>query len=92
MNKEKFNKYCAEVMGYEIDTSFPELFVYFHNESMARLFNPYWDLNQLADVVEKLILEVVSRKFDLDNELLNIYRFYKNIKQAFRDFVISTME
>ena len=86
----KFNKYCAEVMGYEsyCDEPYPyDVWEYRLNGKVIHLqdeYNPYDDLNQMAEVVEKLFNS---------NGFLRYYNNLENlgIKQAFRDFIISTM-
>jgi hypothetical protein len=91
MDKERFNKYCADVMGYRLycghrlaDTLW---FDDEHAPDYQGIYNPYDDLNQMAEVVEKLLKN--EDIFDLD--IANISNGYITIKQAFRDFIISTM-
>ena len=51
---DKFNQYCAEVMGYELDCEDR----YMKNEQFViykLVYNPYNDLNQMAEVVEQLL-------------------------------------
>ena len=75
---EEFNKYCADVMHV--------------NKAVADYlgeYNPYDDLNQLAEVVEKLLDSAYTFYLaKLSSYVLDT----KGIKQAFRDFIISTME
>ena len=82
--KDIFNSYCAEVMGLEKDIENRYMdgiqFIIY-----APDYNPYDDLNQMAEVVEKLGREEIS-----PIELIDTL-FSKGIKQAFRDFIISTM-
>jgi len=90
--KDKFNKYCAEVMGYQIQKRTDIMDnVFFLYGGMN--YNPYDDLNQMADVVEKL-----ASKWGVDEQICSDWVFAQEqmevvgIKQAFRDFIISTME
>jgi hypothetical protein len=55
--KDKFNIYCAEVMGYELVTIGKQGndFWILKGKTMDRIYNPYDDLNQMAEVVEKLM-------------------------------------
>jgi hypothetical protein len=89
--QQEFNKYCADVMGYKIDTSYPELFVYFPDEAMPRLYSPYNDLNQMSEVVEKLLSN--DQTYYSGGQFPNKHMVSRDgFKQAFRDFIISTME
>ena len=74
--KDKFNKYCADVMGYkpsDLDLLYD------------RDYNPYDDLNHVSDVVEEL-LERYAPKRSICGAIRR-----KGVKQAFRDFIISTI-
>lgn len=105
--KDKFNKYCAEVNGWvsctvsaSIGRSLDDT-KRFNGEAWSTPpaddksgcikffkddYNPYDDLNQMAEVVEKLWGGHIKTKY-LEN-----YPFPSiPIKQAFRDFIISTM-
>ena len=89
--KDKFNKYCAEVMGLEKDIENRYMdgiqFIIY-----APDYNPYDDLNQMAEVVEKLrIIEDYETNRCRALELNDQLRTHPTIKQAFRDFIISTM-
>ena len=100
----KFNKYCAYIMRYEIrerpsdigidalwcerkskdNTDYEQFF-----SRLGFYYNPYNDLNQMADVFDKLN----SKGFDKHMQVFNLNIFVKAlpIKQAVRDFIISTM-
>jgi len=80
--RDKFIKYCVEVMGYTNHVAFAE----HHQEGASSQYNPYDDLNQMAVVVEKLML---TERFLHLKWGLSIYR--SGVKQAFRDFIFSTM-
>ena len=83
MNKTEFNKYCSSVMGYKPDGKGG-----FTN--LVGRYTPYDDLNQMAGVVEKLLIGNQCKKCF---ELMQIIALQVNIniKQAMRDFIISTM-
>ena len=62
MNKKEFNKYCAEVMGYKVEefsdlgtgnplTGQDETYLVFGRS----IYDPYDDLNQMAEVFDKLM-------------------------------------
>lgn len=54
-------------------------------------YNTYDDLNQMADVVEKLMVDgedIGKFMAMMVNKLVQL----RNIKQAFRDFIMSTMD
>lgn len=78
----EFNKYCAGVMEYKIETDWPALFVYFPDMETAQLYDPYDDLNQMTDVIETLI--DYDRKFfdHVSNEISS-----HGVKQAFRNYI-----
>jgi len=88
MNKEAFNRYCAEVMGYEFKVTeggscmskVPNGWTY---------TNPYDDLNQMAEVVDRLTLDMEQLAFA---DLIDLIVRSKTIKQAFIEFIASTME
>lgn len=92
MNEQEFNGYCAEVMGYEIEHD--SIGALRRIDGFLERYNPDEDLNQLAEVVEKLlILPCVDESGTRE-------RFYRDIavagdglcsfKKSFRDFVWST--
>ena len=96
MNREEFNKYCADVMGHELDYWNAEcnggLPSYKSKSSKRKLYNPYDDLNQMAEVVEKL---APLRHRHFISSLTGVWLGAEEpstIKQAFRDFIISTKE
>ena len=103
--KDKFNKYCAKAMCYK-EVEPPHffdrgLYVSQRNGANLWLYNPYDDLNQMADVVEKLCFNASKHWIETSNYLypdevsitdyFEKMRLGKSIKQAFRDFIISTM-
>ena len=84
-DKERFNRYCAEVMGYVVKSTYSNsnaLNVVMPETLTSFPYYPHDDLNQLAPVVEKLINKKPNRDVLLQGE---------PIKQAFIGFVISTM-
>ena len=104
--KEEFNKYCADVMDYSTwleepavpsNTNIMVLSIVFRNDAGDTdkdLYNPYDDLNQMAEVVEKLFDDFSSNEVTLLAWIKTIGRITDReslIKQAFRDFIISTM-
>jgi hypothetical protein len=93
VSEREFNEYCAKVMGYEIRKVYAkgDLACY-KGAGSYFAFDPYNDLNQMAEVVEKLtepcpdnaMRRVLLRTISNDC-------FTGGIKQAFLDFIISTM-
>lgn len=90
--KDKFNRYCAEVMGYEVEI---------HSNGDVRLLtgykktygephNPYDDLNQMAPVVEKLIEKLPKTSVKVGEFVSQIHNKVR-IKYACQNFIISTM-
>ena len=80
--------YCARVMGWEFKVGVMPDTYYGKKEFGWTEINPYDDLNQMAEVVEKLIDKsgcILQIKSDYVTDCLI------NIKQDFRDFIISTM-
>lgn len=90
MNESGFNKYCASVMGYDYITSS----IAADYESVSFYYNPYNNLNQMAEVVEKLAekIEGSSLGAAFIDMLFNSVYEVTSIKQTFRDFIESTME
>jgi len=92
-SKQEFNEYCAGVMGYKPKVGavgFEGGFIVVTEMMQDFYWNPYDDLNQRAEVVEKKLDE----DFESGIERLNMYLnegHSVNIRQAFRDFIISTM-
>ena len=102
--KDIFNSYCAEVMGLEKDIEnrymYGIQFIIY-----APDYNPYDDLNQMAEVVEKLVIKYNCSPFKVGtNEYIRSQNIWgeshhnlgtiksgNKIKTAFRDFIISTM-
>jgi hypothetical protein len=92
--KDKFNKYCADVMGLEVRHTDEdgELWVWFDGQqTFSHAYNPYDDLNKMAEVVEKLAGDGNIGHAFIDMLFNDKYEI-NNIKQAFRDFILSTME
>ncbi len=91
--KNKFNRYCAEIMGWRLGWEGHMGNDYWYNADDKVIkfdkYNPYGDLNQMAEVVEKLYGATrgsMHKEYDLMYNILSV-----GIKQAFRDFIISTM-
>ena len=76
VNEMEFNKYCADVLGY---TDF-DLDLFYD-----RLYDPYNNLNHITDAVETL-LEQHAPKGSIGGAIRR-----HGVKQAFRNFIISTM-
>jgi hypothetical protein len=89
--KDKFNKYCAEIVGLIVkdNTDDGGLFVTEQHRPTfdGWFYSPYDDLNQMAKVVEKLITNA-----ELADWLSYDISENQSIKQAFRDFILATME
>ena len=105
VNQQEFNKYCAEVVGFTIsekphdigevalwckkpaesDTDFDKFF-----SNLGFYYNPYNDLNQMAEVIEKLLDD---HNIFIDNQKCpNKYMIIRvGFKQSFRNFIISTV-
>ena len=87
MTKEQFNRYCAEVMEYEI--RYIENIEFLFDKNATKPFttflsyNPADNLNQMAEVFDKLWLKHQSAWFANDIGT-------NGIKQAMRDFIEST--
>jgi hypothetical protein len=83
--KDKFNKYCAEVMGYEI-ISMPisEDYIWATKGLACDKFkyNPYDDLNQSIPVADVLLSGKGVHLTLIDEE---------PIEKQIKDFIISTM-
>ena len=86
MNKVEFNKYCAEVMGLTL----------YRGRAIAYQtvcgndYNPYDDLNQMAEVWDKLMEKenfLLTKWFTYDS---NMKRINFKIEDVMRDFIIST--
>ena len=87
--KESFIRYCADVMGWEFKLgSYQD--TYFANKGDVgwTQINPYDDLNQMAEVVEKLLTEYDYCYSSFPSQMIIAT---KGVKRAFRDFIISTM-
>ena len=119
--KERFNKYCVEVMGWVSCSVGASLGKDLDNQERFNGeawcippsdtkgggikhfkddYNPYDDLNQMAEVVENRIHWILNHPYqteftnDMMPLLINCFRAIRrdvDIKQAFRDFIISTM-
>jgi hypothetical protein len=111
MNKDEFNRYCAEVVGYLIIEKVAPYQTYRYRTPYGAYifvdsYRPYDDLNQMAEVVEKLL----HGKRETHFTYLCIFTYlcmrlskiaggqYEKaddtytIKQAMRDLIISTKE
>ena len=96
MNKEDFNKYCAEVMGYELEKrrelTTAKLIAKINNRIYWYSYNPYDDLNQMAEVFDKLMSTenfLLTKWFTYDS---GMKRVDFPLKDVIRDFIISTMK
>jgi len=88
--KDKFNKYCSEVVGGYYASRGGISSVKINNTWLPAVdYNPYDDLNQMADVVEKLLESEIIIAGRIEE--LSLAPLSHGIKQAFRDFIISTM-
>ena len=90
--KDKFNKYCAEVMGYEILADGDMLMGVLLVDGIIGDYNPYDNLNQMAEVVEKLA-PLQHRTFigSMTGVWMGAVK-PSTIKECLRNFIISTME
>ena len=94
-DKEGFNKYCANVMGLIVvpsEYSDEHIFVKNANSCLEWCYNPYDDLNQMADVVDELS---VNPKYEPDfKQLVNnmVLDIPLTVKSVMRDFIISTTD
>ena len=87
MNKEEFNSFCAEVMGLKLDNGL----AYIDSQTLYSIYyyNPYDDLNQMAEVLDKLT-DSTHRWDGMWESLYDHLNCSKGIKQAMRDFIEST--
>ena len=90
MNKEAFNKYCAEVMGITFKSAMDTSGSYWPSE-----YNPYDDLNQRMPVFDKLYQQP-NKPFTPPNKSL-VMPFLKaiyieGIDKATKDFIESTID
>ena len=100
MNKYKFNKYCVEVMGYEVRhkehgafTENPDNDTYVlwvEDEREGRWYNPFDDLNQMVEVFDVLWNRCRTSKSYITKCLS--FSPKGDCKKAIRDFIISCME
>ena len=96
--KDKFNRYCAEVVypEAEISISSRECNLLFPREDPFKYgtviynYNPYDDLNQMAEAVDPLICLSINNGVMWHTEMLRVAQGEKEVKQAFRDFIVST--
>ena len=96
--KDKFNRYCAEVMGYKVRQKPNYIIVrpYADRSGTWLMYNPYDDLNQSAKVVDKLMMKRSPRVETMVNQPNNIERLVYTLldsftKKAFRNFISSTI-
>lgn len=91
MDKDKFNRYCADVIGYE--TCANDGIPFLRKNGILKMsegyYNPYNDLNQMAEVFDKLDPSFNLTLNECGNFIMQCNEF--GIKQAMRDFIISTM-
>ena len=94
--KNRFNKYCAEVIGYKKYTQEPYPFdveeYKLNNKFVCTVgdYNPYDDLKQMAEVIEKLLDD--PNIFIENQKYPNKYMITRDgFRQAFINFIISTM-
>ena len=92
--KNRFNRYCAVVMGLIVvpsEYSDEHIFVKNATSCLEWYYNPYDDLNQMAEVIEKLLDDA---NIFIENQIYpNKYMITRDgFKQTFRDFIISTMQ
>ena len=91
MDEQEFISFCAEVMEYHLDA---DRLLDANQDFICYVFeyNPYDDLNTMAEVVEKLGCDgKYGLKWTLVGMAVNPDESPQSIKQAFRDFIISTM-
>ena len=55
MNKQEFNKRCAEFMGIYYSSNVDDVFVVWPDESMPREFDPHSDANDQTKIITKII-------------------------------------
>ncbi len=96
--RNEFNKYCAEVMGYEernLRGFGKEILFYILSDKPImpiKNYNPYDDLNQMAEVFDKLLSNFMEHdNFPEWASFLGDLSFNKGAKKSMRNFIISTM-
>lgn len=88
MNDLAFCKYCASVMELEYQQLTGNVLLLKTNR--YTIYRPHLDLNQMADVVDKLNADLLG--VDIKGHLLHGHNLKKKgTRAAFRDFIISTM-
>ena len=99
MNEREFNEYCAKVMGYLThDDTVPDEhggLIVQTEYAYSVIYNPYDDLNQMAEVFDKLMSDsnfILMKFMTYDCSHTPPLRIDIPIKDAMRDFIISTME
>ena len=99
MNEREFNEYCVKVMGYKRGWKGKKEVFWLDDEGKRylylELYNPYNDLNQMAKVFDKLMSDsnfILMKFMTYDCSHTPPLRIDIPIKQAMRDFIISTME
>jgi hypothetical protein len=87
--KDKFIKYCAKIIGGKLETNFfSKSGVSYYKKGYGQVYyDPYDDLNQMAEVVEM----IVSKRQSTDGLPTYNNMFIIGVKQTFMDFIISTM-
>ena len=90
MDSKEFNIKCAEYMGYKpwvsSVPSSERVFVDCKTGGGRYIYNPYDDMNQLAEVVDKV------KEDEWDYPTTDHIRPYSSIKQALRDFITTHIE
>jgi len=87
MNRLEFNRYCAEVMGYEIFNDLALTCIY----HAGAIYQPATDLNQMAEVFDKLWKQGKYRTHR-NRVIFDDVKLLSGIAQAMRQFIESTKE
>ena len=106
--KNRFNRYCADVMGYEIRECPYDIGDYAlwcgrkskdntdYDNFFSRLgfyYNPYDDINQMAEIVDAMLQTGGNIKGCIPFDVfIDCMNCAGNTKQAFRDFIISIID
>ena len=93
MTPEEFNRCCAEVMEYELRLELGYICIPAPDGSCWIKYDPHSDMNQLAEVFDRLWAEQEEWKnTDEDGMPLFPVDDEKGIRQAMIDFIWSTKE
>ena len=99
MMKDKFNKYCSEVMGHELHKRWHGRSFFYYGDIDADItgissekisYNPFDDLNQMVEVFDVLWNRCRTSKSYITKCLS--FSPKGDCKKAIRDFIISCME